>query len=171
MKRIILLSILGLMALQADAQSYITAVGARLGTDWGLTLQQRLTKRLTVEGMAESSFRRDEVMLTALLETHLPLITRHFDIYGGAGIHKGWSTNDRDFVVDPFGISLIGGAELTLGRINISYDFRPAINIEGGEKRFFTTQALSLRFVLIKDNIFYEGGKKHRNRGKDRDWK
>lgn len=173
MKRIILLSILGLMAMQADAQSYITAVGARLGSDWGLTLQQRLTKRLTVEGLAETSFKRDEVMLTGLLETHLPLITRHFNIYGGAGIHKGWSTSNRDFVDDPFGITFIGGAELTIGRFNVSYDFKPSLNLDGGERRFYTTQALSVRFVLIKDNIFYGGGKKQkdRDRGRDRDWR
>ncbi|MBK7337205.1 MAG: hypothetical protein IPJ00_14045 [Saprospirales bacterium] len=90
------------------------------------------------------------------------LITRHFNIYGGAGIHKGWSTSNRDFVDDPYGLTFIGGAELTLGRINISYDFKPSLNIDGGERRFYTTQALSLRFVLIKDSIFYKGGKKRR---------
>lgn len=171
MKRIILLSILGLAAFQADAQSYITAIGARIGPDWGLTLQQRLTKKITIEGLAESSTSRDEVMLTGLLEMHLPLITRHFNIYGGGGIHKGWSTSNRDFVDDPYGLTFIGGAELTLGRFNISYDFKPSLNIDGGERRFYTTQALSLRFVLIKDSIFYGGGKKHKNRGRDRDWK
>ncbi|MBK8493279.1 MAG: hypothetical protein IPL49_20955 [Saprospirales bacterium] len=161
MKRIILLSILGLLAMQVDAQSYITAIGARVGTDWGLTLQQRLTKRLTIEGIAESSFSRDETMLTGLVETHLPLITRHFNIYGGAGIHKGWSTNQREFVEDPYGVSFIGGAELTLGRFNLSYDFKPALNVVGGARKFYTTQAFSLRFVLIKDNIFYKGNKKN----------
>ena len=171
MKRIILLSILGLAALQADAQSYITAVGGRLGTYWGLTLQQRLTKHLTVEGIAETSTRRNEVMLTGLVESHLPIFVRHLNIYGGAGIHKGWSTSNRDFVDDPYGISFIGGAELTIGRFNLSYDFKPALNFKGGERRFFTTQALSLRFVLIKDSIFYGGGKKHKNRGRDRDWR
>lgn len=173
MKRlIILLSILGLAATSAEAQSYITAVGARVGKDWGLTLQQRLTKRLTVEGIAETSFSRDEVMLTGLLETHLPIFTRHFNLYGGAGIHKGWSTNRREFVDDPVGLSLIGGAELTIGRFNISYDFKPALNISGGERRFFTTSALSVRYVLIKDTIFYRGGKsKNRGRERDREWR
>lgn len=167
MKKIILLSILGLAALQADAQSYITAIGARIGTDWGLTLQQRLTKRMTIEGIAESSFSRDEVMLTGLLESHLPLISRHFNIYGGAGIHKGWSTNKKEFVEDPFGLTLVGGAELTIGRINISYDFKPSLNLHGGERRFYTSSALSLRYVLLKDKIFY----KKKTRGRDREWR
>jgi hypothetical protein len=172
MKRIILLSILGLMAFGADAQSYITAIGARVGTDWGLTLQQRLTKRLTIEGIAEKSFARDEVMLTGLVQTHLPLITRHFNIYGGAGIHKGWSTQSREFIDDPYGISFIGGMELTIGRLNFSYDFKPAINFAGGDRRFFTTQALSLRYVLIKDSIFYKKkSAKKTARKRDKEWK
>ena len=162
MKRIILLSILGLLAMQVEAQSYITAIGGRIGPDWGLTIQQRLAKSLTIEGIAESSSSRDEVMLTGLLEKHIPLITRHFNIYGGAGIHKGWSTNQREFVEDPYGLTLIGGAELTLGRINLSYDFKPALNIVGGERKFFTSQAFSLRIVLFKDTIFYQGKKKNR---------
>jgi len=169
MKRIFLLSIIGLLAMQVEAQSYITAIGARIGPDWGLTVQQRLTKKLTIEGIAESSYSRDEVMLTGLLERHIPIITRRFNIYGGAGIHKGWSTNQREFVDDPYGLTLIGGAELTIGRFNIAYDFKPALNIVGGERRFFTNQALSVRFVLIKDNIFYRGSKKKRKKY-DRRW-
>jgi hypothetical protein len=165
MKKIILLSVLGLAAIHADAQAYITAVGARIGSDWGLTLQQRLTKRITLEGIAESSASRDEVMLTGLLETHLPIFVRHFNLYGGAGIHKGWSTNTRDFIDDPMGLTLIGGVELTLGRINLSYDFKPSLNVTGGERRFFTTSALSARFVLIKDR----SSKQNRDRrSKDR---
>jgi len=170
MKRMIIIAILGLAALQADAQSYITAVGARLGRDWGLTLQQRLTKRITLEGIAESSSFRDEVMLTGLAEVHLPLITRRFNVYGGAGIHKGWSTSENDFVDDPYGISFIGGAELTIGRFNVSYDFKPAMNFQGGERRFFTTHALSLRFVLIKDKFLYRKNR-DRDRHRDKDWR
>lgn len=174
-RQIILLSILGLMAMNADAQSYITAAGARVGKDWGLSLQQRLTKRMTIEGIAETSFSRDEVMLTGLLERHLPIFTRHFNLYGGVGIHKGWSTNRREFVDDPVGLSFIGGAELTIGRFNISYDFKPALNVYGGERRFFTTSALSVRYVLIKDAIFYGGGKKNKSkqkyRDRDREWR
>ena len=63
---------IGLMQM-VQAQSYFTAGGLRVGTDWGLTVQQRIAKRMTVEGIVQSSFGRPEFMVTGIVEKHFPL--------------------------------------------------------------------------------------------------
>lgn len=153
----------------AGAQSYFTAGGLRLGTDWGLTIQQRVAKKTTVETILQSSFFREEAMLTILAEQHTPLISRRFNLYAGAGLHKGWNTarplygEARPERSGPFGITVIGGAEMTIGKLNLSYDFKPAINISGGEQVFYTQSGISARYVLIK-KPFWEKNKKKNKR-------
>ncbi len=141
---------------QLNAQRYGTAVGIRMGTDWGLTVQQRLSKRITFEGIAQSSLQREEVLLTGLIQKHNPILGRRLNLYLGGGLHKGWINEpaDQEGVLtpeDPFGVTLVGGVEFSLGRINIGYDFKPAINIRGGARTFYTQSGISVRYVLIKD--------------------
>ena len=76
MKHFFVLAILTITSFSLTAQQYMTAGGLRLGTDWGLTVQQRLTKNMTFEGIVQSSLQREEVMITALAERHYPLIYR-----------------------------------------------------------------------------------------------
>ena len=159
-----------------QAQSYITAGGIRVGSGIGLTLQQRLTKRITVEGIIQTQSKRDEVMATALVQRHFPIITKHFNIYGGAGIHKGWSTtsirNEVDYT-NPFGVTFVGGIEMTLGRVNLAYDFKPALNLSGGTQFLYPQSAVSVRYVFIKDKIFdkKKKKKKKKNQNESFNWK
>ncbi|MFN7119185.1 MAG: hypothetical protein ACK4TA_20470 [Saprospiraceae bacterium] len=161
----------------ATAQSYNTAAGMRLGTDWGLTVQQRVAKKTTIEALLQSSLQREEVLLTVLGEQHFPILTRRFNIYYGGGFHKGWINESNDQAEpykDPFGLTFIGGLEFSIGRINLSYDFKPAINISGGERNFYTQTGLSLRYILIKrDTNIFGADKKNKNRRKSRgiNWK
>jgi len=77
-------------------------------------------------------------------------------------VHKGWNTTENNpseidtptITANPFGVTLVGGAEATIGRFNISYDFKPAINISGGEKSFYTQSGVSLRYVLVKNKVW-----------------
>ncbi|MCI5082721.1 MAG: hypothetical protein MRY78_13575 [Saprospiraceae bacterium] len=140
-------------------QSYNTAFGLRVGTEWGFTFKQRVLKHTTLEGIFQSSLEREEVMLTALAEQHFPVLTRRFNIYMGGGIHKGWRTAETEYddagnpindYDNPFGLTTIFGAEITLGRLNVSYDFKPAMNISGGDSRFYFQTGVSLRYVLFK---------------------
>ena len=150
-------------------QSYNNAFGLRMGTDWGLSYKHRIAKRLTIEAIGQSSLQREEVILTLLLEKHLNLITRKINIYWGGGIHKGWIDDVFQDVApeDPFGLSFIGGAELSIGRMNLSYDFKPAINLQGGEKRFYTQSGITARYILNKRKKYgYEKNKNKRKRKK-----
>ena len=170
MKRISLFLFFIISTIALSAQRYGTALGMRLGTDWGLTLQQRLTKRITIEGIAQSSLQREEVLLTGMVQKHNPILGRRLNLYLGAGLHKGWTsaaenTETAATVEDPFGVTLVGGIEFTLARINIGYDLKPAINLRGGEKRFYSQSGISIRYVLIKDKIWR---KKHRKNKRKR---
>ena len=129
MKKYILTFTLLAFGLSLFSQSYNTSLGMRLGTDWGVTLNQRVLKRVTVEAIGQSSLQRDEFMLTGLGKHHFPIISRRFNIYFGGGLHKGWNSNPE--IQDPWGMDLVGGIEFTAARINISYDFKPAFNFSG----------------------------------------
>lgn len=140
----------------ATAQSYVTAGGMRLGTDWGLTLQQRIAEHTTIEGILQKSFQRDEVMVTGLVERHYKLLFNGLNLYMGAGLHKGWNNqpstmeNPEGFK-NPFGITGIGGLELSIARLNLSYDFKPAINLVGGEQTVYVQTGLSLRYIFYSN--------------------
>ena len=169
MKRILPILTLTVLPFFGWSQKYVTAAGLRLGTDWGITLQQRLGRHLTLEGIAQSSLQREELLLTGLLRRHLPILGRRLNLYYGAGLHKGWlsapaATEAGPAPADPFGVTLVGGAELTIGRLNISYDFKPAINIDGGARRFYSQSGLSVRYVLFQA----AKSKKKRQRQKER---
>lgn len=145
-----------------EGQSYDLTAGMRLGTDWGISSQLRVAKKTTAEFIVQSSLQREEVIITALAEQHSPLLSRRFNFYAGGGVHKGWSSasDETQAIEDPFGLTLIAGAEMTLFRLNISWDFKPAINIVGGEKKVYTQTGVSLRYVMVKKNQF----KKNRKR-------
>ena len=136
------------------AQSYFTAGGVRLGTDWGLTFQQRLLKHTTGEFIFQSSLLREELMLTGLAEHHYPLITKRLNLYLGAGFHKGFVTDNTVIYNSPYGISIIAGAEFTIARFVISYDYKPAFNFSGGENSWYSQTGVSVRYVFIKQNVF-----------------
>ena len=155
------------------AQSYTTAGGIRLGTELGLTLQQRLLKRVTLEGILQSGITKDEFTVTALVERHYPLISKRFNVYLGGGLHKGWVTTNEASYDNPFGITGIAGAEFSIGRLNISYDFKPSINVSGGENPIYMHTGISARYILVKQKVFNDltnGGnsKKKKQRQKAR---
>lgn len=147
MKKIIVLFILVNLYLISVAQGYDTAFGIRLGTEWGLTVQQRIAKRTTIEGIIQSSVNRSETTISILGEQHYPLLLRNFNIYGGAGLHKGWAGKQADYG-DPFGLTLIGGAEISVGKINLSWDFKPSINLVGGESPVYAHTGISVRYIV-----------------------
>jgi hypothetical protein len=150
------------------SQSWFTAGGVRLGTDWGLTLQQRLARKTSAEFILQSSLSRDEGMLTILGKKHTSLLSRRFNLFLGGGYHTGWN-NGGIVAADykgPKGLTLIAGAEATIGRVNVSYDFKPAINIVGGESPLYFQTGASLRYVIAKDSFLEPDPKKKRQRAR-----
>ena len=169
MKKATSLIFLIVLSVNTFSQSYFTAGGARFGTDWGMTVQQKILKHTTVEGIFQSSLFREELMLTGLLEHHFPLITKRLNVYTGAGFHKGFVTDDNLDYESPFGLSLIAGAEFTFARFVFSYDFKPAFHFSGGENPWYSQTAVSVRYVFIKQNVFKKMKRKKERHQKQRD--
>ncbi len=135
------------------SQSYFTAGGARLGTDWGITFQQKILKYTTSEVIFQSSLVREELMLTGLIEHHFPVVTKRLNVYLGAGFHKGFVTDNSATYESPYGMSVVAGAEFTVARFVISYDYKPAFNFAGGENSWYSQTGVSVRYVFIKQNF------------------
>ncbi len=151
MKKIVYISILLLSASFLHAQSYKTAFGVRVGTEFGFTVQQKVLKRTTIEGILHSSFRREEFQLSVIAERHFPLVSKRLNVYSGVGLHKSWRYDSDSTSVNPAGLTAIIGAEISLGKFNLSYDFKPVINFKG--KPVFDAQTgISLRYIIIRDS-------------------
>ena len=116
-------------------------------------------------------------MLTALAERHYALVFRGLNLYTGAGLHKGWLDRNANAefapanIRDPFGLTFIGGAELTLGRLNFSYDFKPAINIVGGEKKFYSQTGISVRYVFLNNKKYKQLQKEKKKKKRKKEGK
>ncbi|MGI4834962.1 MAG: hypothetical protein ACRYFK_16030 [Janthinobacterium lividum] len=144
----------GLLALArpAAAQKYDTALGVRLGgNNYGLTLQQRLASRLTLEGIAGLGQR--EYSGTVLAEYHFGILGPSLNYYFGAGGHLGHNKDTGGYS----GLDALMGVEYKVAflPIALSFDFKPTLEFSGDDYARFPT-AFSIRYVLIKrkDGIF-----------------
>lgn len=148
----------------AFSQRYGTALGLRFGNSEfnrtvGLTLQQRLAERITLEGILQSDFSRNTT-LSILAQKHSPIISKRFNYYYGAGIAFG---NEESFVKQPdtneivhtygnstIGVDLITGIELTVANAVIALDYKPNINLSGRSEFYRGQVGISARTVLVK---------------------
>lgn len=164
MKRFYLLFILfPLLPILGNAQHYGNSLGLRLGNNdlgrtVGLTFQQRITKRGTLEGILQSDFSTNTTA-HLLYEFHRPLLSKRLNYYYGAGISFG---NEESFIKDKtrkeiiqtygnrtMGTDFILGLELTLLKTVIAFDYKPNINIVGREEFFRGQAGVSVRMVLL----------------------
>ena len=138
------------------AQSYITAAGVRIENGLNLTLQQRLTQKWTVEGILHTPLRSDDIGLTVLAERHHKILFRGLNVYYGVGGHYYWqsgaSRQENEIVNNVTGISGIAGAEVSFGRLNVAFDFKPELHITGDTAFPFEWNgyAISARYILFK---------------------
>ncbi len=139
-----------LVARPAAAQKYITAAGLRLGSagnagGYGLTVQQAIARRFTVEGIVGLSAR--ERSGTLLLEHHFGILGPSLNYYFGVGGHLG-TNRDTGHVS---GFDGIIGAEYKIAFLPLvlSFDFKPTLETSGPDYARFPT-AFSVRYVLIK---------------------
>lgn len=166
MKKLIWLSVFCLTYLFTQAQGYDTAFGLRFGTEWGLTFKQRFAKRTTAEALLQYSNKRKETTISLLGEQHLPILMRNVNIYGGGGLHKGFvSAIDGEAPYkDPLGLTLIGGVEVSVARLNVSFDIKPSVNVVGGEKKLYTHSGVSVRYIIDKRPIINKKSDKEKAR-------
>ncbi len=152
-----------------QAQSYHSALGMRIGTDIGFTYQQRIARYQTIETIIQNRWFRQEGQLAALWEYHNPLVTRGINFYYGIGPQFGWKEDQDGFdLYYSAGIAGIVGAELTLGKIVVSFDIKPNINAIGVKDTpispFNIDSALSVRTVIVKRSRFSKKRKQKDNK-------
>ncbi|SHI35668.1 hypothetical protein SAMN02745146_0633 [Hymenobacter daecheongensis DSM 21074] len=131
----------------AQAQKYRTAVGLRLGKDnYGLTVQQKIFEKTTLEGLALVSPR--EVSGTVLAERHFGILGPSLNYYLGAGAHVGNHKDDGAFG----GFDALAGVEYKTAFFPfvLSFDIKPTVEINSADWARFPA-AFSVRYVLIKE--------------------
>ena len=72
---------------KAYSQYFKSAAGIRISDNWGVSIVQILTKRWTAEMLLQPDPVEDFVKSNLLIRHHLPLITRRFNLYLGAGLN------------------------------------------------------------------------------------
>jgi hypothetical protein len=140
------------------AQSYGTAVGARVGDGFGLTIQQQVGDKATVELIAESVFKSHDWTYSAIYEQHYNIIPflKFFNFYVGVGPHL-YQPATGSAIARGYGVSAIGGVELKLGNLLFSVDYKPLINFSGGNRTFDGQKGFSVRYVIF-DRIKIKSG-------------
>jgi len=158
------------------AQSYGNALGVRLGNgddfrSVGVTLQQRILKNTTVEGILQSNF-SENTTFHILLEQHQPLVSKRLNYYVGAGISFGNEQYNYKYTPLPetratLGADLIAGIEVTLLKYNISVDYKPNFNITGRESWYQGQVAVSARAVMMSGST-YDKNRRQREKEKQK---
>ncbi|WP_181163644.1 hypothetical protein [Pontibacter mangrovi] len=147
-KRLLLLMLLiGGLSITAQAQKYRTAAGVRLESDrFGLSLQQKLHEKGTIEGIVQIGAR--EYSGTALYEWHRPILGKRFNYYLGAGGHIGNLKDSGVFT----GVDAILGIEYKVNGLPflLSADVKPAVHINHDDWVHLSS-GVSIRYVILKE--------------------
>ena len=153
-----------LLSLELNAQTYTTTGGIRIGNSVGLTVNQRILKRTSLEGILQNDFNKN-TYFHVLGRQHSPLITRRANVYYGGGVHFGV----QDGTTSVAGIDAVLGIEMTLLRLNISGDLKPQLT-SGPGRNLTLNGAVSVRYVLVQDNVFkkWEKQRQKKRRQKER---
>jgi hypothetical protein len=161
-----------LFSYSTQAQSYKTAAGIRVDNGFNITVQQHIFNNWTVEGIVHTSLASKDLGLTILAEKHKKILFRGLNLYYGAGAHyygrNEPSRTETELNNNVFGLSFIGGAEVSLGRINLAIDWKPELHLTETNKAFdWNGASLSVRYIFakrekkrIKDWKIFGGGKK-----------
>ncbi|NHE56795.1 hypothetical protein [Cyclobacterium plantarum] len=149
---------------ESFGQSYGSSLGLRFGNNnqyrtIGLSVQQRIQKGLTVEGILQSDFNVNS-SFHALLQKHRPILSKRLNYYYGAGISLGIGESQEKIpesmqIIQTYGnpmlgLDLVAGLEFTALGVNFSVDYKPNVNIAGRQPWYSGQVGISARSVLVK---------------------
>jgi len=155
MKKLLLIVCLFCIGTLAQAQDYGTGIGIRGGSANGLTIKHFISNDVAIEGIVAT--RWNGLNLTGLYEIHAPAFNEPgFNWYYGFGAHLGFWDGDHSHWDDDnsnhtiFGIDGILGLEYNIREIpiNLSLDWKPALNIFGDSDFWGDGFGLSVRYVF-----------------------
>jgi len=130
------------------AQAYRTTGGIRLGNYLGLTVNQRVLDKTSLEGIVSSNLDQDG-RAHLLVRQHSSVIFRRVNLYAGVGPNISWYEQEDK----RWGVTGVAGFELTFFRFNVSFDYMPVYQ-QGVENttQLRHTSALSIRYVIAKSS-------------------
>ncbi|MFK7774448.1 MAG: hypothetical protein AB8F94_20060 [Saprospiraceae bacterium] len=175
----LIITLLFLILQSGISQSYRTAAGIRLGTGAGpaITIQQKIAKYSTIEGIFQPNFKDNVSSLDLIYERHHKILIKRVNIYMGAGLHKDWRPTNHELELDEKAdagfVGIIGG-EVTFKKLNVSWDYKPSINMLGGDTHLAHQSAISLRVILVKQKKkkinwrFWKKEKSNKEKRKDK---
>ncbi len=151
MKSILLFFVVSILTVRPlFAQHYDIAAGIRMGSEFGLSAQTRILEHTTIESMVHTSLYRNYQAATVIIEQHQNLLTDRLNFYGGVGPYQCFARDTMTAL--PGGISLILGTEISIGRLNVSWDYKPTVNLWGKDDRKFSGEtALTIRYIFKKE--------------------
>lgn len=142
---------------EAMAQQYGTGVGLRAGVSNGLTVKHFLSERNAIEGILHTRWKG--LLITGLYEVHqdiqeLPGLRwfygggAHIGTWNGNRGNPNWKHPHNGYTV--FGLDGIIGLDYHFEKapINLSLDYKPALNISQDVNFWGDEVALSIRFVF-----------------------
>ena len=126
------------------AQSYNTAAGIRVGNGLGMSIQQRISEKTTIEGIAQRKLAENSPMtVTALVQRHQAIKGRALNAYLGVGAHRTWAQTQ-----DLYGIDGVLGVEGTIFYLNTSLDYRPLWNVNATKGNYQGQVGVTVRYVI-----------------------
>ncbi len=179
MKRFFIVGCLFMFTLSAYSQSYGSTLGLRLGNDKikrtaGITFQQRLAKKVTLEAILQSDFKQNTTAHT-MVAMHQGILTRRLNFYVGTGLSVGKEESEEK---DPqtqqiittignstVGVDLVTGLELTLVGYTVTLDYKPNFNMAGRNPWFVGQTGVSVRAVIVKGTAY---NKKQRKKAREK---
>lgn len=178
MRNLLIIVLALILVPEMQAQTYQHTLGLRFagGTGAryvGLTSNYRLAKGLSLEGIVQTNF-QDNHTAHLLLKRHRGLVSRRFNFYYGGGVSVG---SEESFIRDPetrtktftygnktVGVDMIGGIEMTLLGLNVSFDVKPNINVAGRENWITFQSGMSIRSVMVTRS---QANRKKRQRARE----
>ena len=152
-----------------SAQTYTTSAGLRLGDGIGISVRQKVIKRTSVEGIFYKHHKSDLAIAGAMLDHHMPVLTKRLNLYMGGGFGRAFRQPDESAKSSFNALLLNAGLEFTISRLNMGWDFVPVIPMGAEDEGLTPMTAFSLRYVLIKNDkkgLFEKNNSKKRHKNK-----
>lgn len=154
MKKLLIVVAAAMLSFGVSAQSYDNAIGFRGGLASGLTFKHMMGDKAGFELLLDS--RWSGFSFTALYEIHAEAFeVEGLNWYYGGGAHAGSyrsNVNNRYFNDERtvIGIDGILGIEYNISEIpiNVSLDYKPALNLVGYSGFWGDNGALSIRYYF-----------------------
>ncbi len=145
---LLLLSIIVSGTGSLQAQSYEWAAGLKLSKFMGISVVYSPKEKYSFEAVLSKNMWTGESGVSLIGRQHKKIITRGLNFYGGGGLHYGmFDDGERS---NFGGLLLQGGAEMSLGKTNLSFNITPMVGIGNEDVKFRIGSDFTIRYILKK---------------------